>query len=111
MSDFQVLCKDFSGWWWWGGVGWGWGKVGNKAKLSPASAGAWAELGKMVCTPLSWECHTQGNKFSYIDKWTDKMFEKQEGETPQVPIKGIYGHIFKVGGWGTLGSRAQVAYT
>ena len=27
--------------WWWGG-----GKVGNKAKLSPASAGAWAEHGK-----------------------------------------------------------------
>ena len=25
--------------------GWGWGKAGNKAKLSPASAGAWAELG------------------------------------------------------------------
>ena len=24
----------------------GWGKVGNKAKLSPASAGAWAEHGK-----------------------------------------------------------------
>ena len=26
-------------------VGWGRGKVGNKAYLSPASAGAWAELG------------------------------------------------------------------
>ena len=30
-----------------GGGGGGLGKVGNKAKLSPASAGTWAELGKI----------------------------------------------------------------
>jgi hypothetical protein len=31
------------------GVGWvgGWGKADNKAKLSPAGAGSWAELGNM----------------------------------------------------------------
>ena len=27
-------------------MGWGWGKAGNTAQLSPAGAGAWAELGK-----------------------------------------------------------------
>ena len=36
--------EDFPG----GVVGWGWGKAGNKAKLSPASAGAWAELGNKI---------------------------------------------------------------
>ena len=37
------------GWGWLGvGVGWEWGKVGNMAKLSPASAGAWAELGNKI---------------------------------------------------------------
>ena len=35
--------EDFPGG---GGGGWGWGKAGNTANLSPASAGAWAELGK-----------------------------------------------------------------
>jgi hypothetical protein len=31
------------------GWGWGgWGKADNKAKLSPAGAGTWAELGKML---------------------------------------------------------------
>ena len=29
------------------GVGWGWGKAGNTAQLSPAGAGAWAELCKI----------------------------------------------------------------
>ena len=29
-----------------GSGGWGWGKAENKAKLSPASAEAWNELGK-----------------------------------------------------------------
>ena len=31
-----------------GGGGWGWGKAENTANLSPASAGAWAELGNML---------------------------------------------------------------
>ena len=41
-TGLQLSFEDFPG-----GVvvGWGRGKAGNKAYLSPASAGAWAELG------------------------------------------------------------------
>jgi hypothetical protein len=35
------------------GGGWGgWGRAENKAKLSPAGAGSWAELGKNKCLLL-----------------------------------------------------------
>ena len=41
--------EDFPGG---GGGGWGWGKAENTANLSPASAGAWAELGKKTTSRL-----------------------------------------------------------
>ena len=41
LGDVRRLSLVGRGW-----LGWGWGKAGNKAKLSPASAGALAELGK-----------------------------------------------------------------
>jgi hypothetical protein len=49
MAKFQVfLLSRVGGWvvggWWW--VVGGWGEIEIKAKLSPAKAGAWAELGK-----------------------------------------------------------------
>ena len=50
-TGLQLSFEDFPG----GGGGWGWGKAGNTAKLSPASAGAWAELGKISHTSAYFE--------------------------------------------------------
>jgi hypothetical protein len=42
LCSFPAISLLVRGWGWVGG----WGKAENKAKLSPAGAGSWAELGK-----------------------------------------------------------------
>ena len=47
ISSYFTTCPDG------GGGGGGWGKAENKAKLSPAGAGSWAELGNIsLHTPI-----------------------------------------------------------
>ena len=53
-----------------GGVGVGWFKAENKAKLSPAGAGSWAELGKNVLARPQFYTDLQLTK---CDLWTTRV--------------------------------------